>query len=368
MVANWLYGVACRTALKSRSATAKRHAREKQVMELPEPEAVVHDRRDQLIPLLDKELSRLPEKYRTPIILCDLEGKTHRDAANQLGWPIGTLSGRLSRARAMLAKRLVRQGLILPAGALGSVMADRASGSVSASVVSSTIQAAGLIVTGKAVTAGLVSARVVMLSEEVIKAMILTKLRLLAVVLVMAAATGGIAFRTQGSETAVAPGTKVETTQAVPVAQQKTETAPKPRDARSTAEAFLAALSEGKVKEAARFCWPEEYDEATLWGLKTALQGAHPSLDSVDVVGNIALALSVKMKLKSEDEPPFTRLDGVPGWNPKVDARLTLLLSKKDEDWQIQNIHLGLARRMELDRTRFITPFPDPKSARKATT
>ena len=111
------------------------------------------------------------------------------------------------------------------------------------------------------------------------------------------------------------------------------------------------------MKEAARFCWPEEYDEATLWGLKKALQGAHPAVDSVDVVGHVALALSVKMKLKAEDGP-------VENW--KINARLLLVLCKKDGDWQIQNIHLGPALRMEQDRTRFRTQFPEPESVRKA--
>jgi hypothetical protein len=227
--------------------------------------------------------------------------------------------------------------------------------------------AASLFAAGQVQTAGLISNRVVTLSEEVINTMRLTRLRILAAAFVMAAATGGLALRTHGSESSFSPGRQVETPQAVLVAQQERQAAPKARDARSTAEAFLSALSEGKVKEAARFCWPEEYDEATLWGLKKALQGAHPSVDSVDVVGNVALALSVKMNLKYEDEPPFARRDGMPVGDVKVNARLLLLLCKKDEVWQIQNIHLGLAPRVEQDRARFITPFPDPQTVRRAT-
>src|ERR1700731_4596533 len=101
MVANWLYGVAHQTARKARATTAKRQAREKQVNELPEPEARTEPElwRD-LQPLLDQELSRLPDKYRVAVVLCDLEGKTRKEAARQLGVPEGTLAARVARGRA----------------------------------------------------------------------------------------------------------------------------------------------------------------------------------------------------------------------------------------------------------------------------
>ena len=98
---NWLYGVAFQTAMKAMATRAKRRVRERQVRELPEPEAVSDERADELLAGLDREVARLPEKYRMPIILCELQGKTHRQAAEQLGWPVGTVSGRLSRARAL---------------------------------------------------------------------------------------------------------------------------------------------------------------------------------------------------------------------------------------------------------------------------
>jgi RNA polymerase sigma factor (sigma-70 family) len=96
---NWLYGVAYQTAMKARATTSRRRAREKQVPDMPEPMVVPHDLQDALAESLDRELSRLPEKYRIPIVLCELEGMTHKEAADQLGWPTGTVSGRLSRAR-----------------------------------------------------------------------------------------------------------------------------------------------------------------------------------------------------------------------------------------------------------------------------
>src|SRR5271166_659097 len=104
LLANWLYGVAHQTAMKARATAAKRMARERQVTEMPEPEAVPQDLWHDLQPLLDQELSRLPDKYRIAIVLCDLEGKTRKATARQLGLPEGTVAGRLTRGRALLAK------------------------------------------------------------------------------------------------------------------------------------------------------------------------------------------------------------------------------------------------------------------------
>src|SRR5262249_25927914 len=105
MVANWLYGVACHAARKAQTAAARRRQRERQGVAMPEPEAVPpEDAWEDLQPLLDQELSRLPDRYRAAIVLCDLQGKTHKEAARQLSCPQGTLSARLSRGRALLAK------------------------------------------------------------------------------------------------------------------------------------------------------------------------------------------------------------------------------------------------------------------------
>jgi uncharacterized protein (TIGR02246 family) len=124
MVGNWLYGVAHRTALKAREANARRRAREREVA-LPGAEASAGDRHH-LQALLDRELRGLPEEYRAAIVLCDLEGRTRKEAARQLGWPEGTVASRVSRARALLARRLARHGLVLSAGALAAALAEGA--------------------------------------------------------------------------------------------------------------------------------------------------------------------------------------------------------------------------------------------------
>src|SRR5947209_5026354 len=104
LLGNWLYGVAYRTALKAKTAAARRRAKERQVRPMPNPGNEEEVWRE-LQPLLDQELSRLPDKYRIPVVLCDLQGKSRQEAARQLGCPEGTVSSRLARARVMLAKR-----------------------------------------------------------------------------------------------------------------------------------------------------------------------------------------------------------------------------------------------------------------------
>src|SRR6185436_13824805 len=85
----------------------------------PEPEA--EDWRE-LRPVLDQELNRLPDKYRTAVVLCHLEGRTRKEAARQLGLAEGTLSGRLTTARRLLAKRLSRRGVAMTGALLAGVL------------------------------------------------------------------------------------------------------------------------------------------------------------------------------------------------------------------------------------------------------
>src|SRR5262249_34370045 len=123
-LANWLYGVAYNVAQKARALNFKRRARERQVADMPEPEAARPENFGRgLEPLLDQELSRLPEKYRLPVVLCDLEGRPRKDVAGQLRIVEGTLSSRLTTARKLLAKRLARRALVLTASSLAAALA-----------------------------------------------------------------------------------------------------------------------------------------------------------------------------------------------------------------------------------------------------
>src|SRR5438309_6191982 len=189
MVASWLYGVAYRTALGARTANARRRAKEK---EMPRREALDQDIWSKLRPLLDHELSHLPDKYRLPIVLCDLEGKSRKDAARQLGWLEGTLSGRLARARVLLARRLSARGLALSGGALASSLSSStALASVPAPLVMSTVKAATLLADGSVMAAGVVPAKVAILVHGVLRAMMMTKIKIVTVWLLAVGVLGG---------------------------------------------------------------------------------------------------------------------------------------------------------------------------------
>jgi len=191
LVGNWLYAVARQTAIRMRSLNAKRWGREKQVRIMPEPQAVLPESTGDLQHLLDQELSRLPETYRIAIVLCELEGKTRKQAAQQLGWAEGTVSSRLARGKAKLAKRLAKQGLLLSVEALAAVLSQNmASACLPPTLVSATVKAASIMATGQTVASSLISAKVVALTERVVKTMLLTKLKTMVTVLFVAGVVG----------------------------------------------------------------------------------------------------------------------------------------------------------------------------------
>jgi RNA polymerase sigma factor (sigma-70 family) len=177
VLGDYLHGMAWRTALHARRLAARRRVKE-QVM--ARSEAVVSDGPG----LVDEELSRLPEKYRLPIVLCDLEGRTRGEAAQSLGWPEGTVAGRLARGRALLARHLARRGLALGVGSFALALL-----AVPPALAASTVKAA-LVMTGQAAAAGALSAPVVALTEEVVKAMYLSRLRTALVVVLVVSVLG----------------------------------------------------------------------------------------------------------------------------------------------------------------------------------
>jgi RNA polymerase sigma factor (sigma-70 family) len=169
LVGNWLYGVAYRTARKARAMKAKRREKERKAGEMPRLEPPADGAQEELLARLDYELSRLPDKYRVPVVFCELEGRSRKEVARLLGVPEGTLSWRLAQAKKMLAKRLSRNRAELSVSAVAAVLSPEA---VSATLRSSTVEAV--------LTAGAVPAQVLALTQGVMKAMLLTKLKITA--------------------------------------------------------------------------------------------------------------------------------------------------------------------------------------------
>ncbi|HZY84394.1 MAG TPA: sigma-70 family RNA polymerase sigma factor [Gemmataceae bacterium] len=191
-VAGWLHGVAHRVALAARSARSRRRARESQVDELPQPEVTPTEPQDWR-PLLDRELALLREDYRSAVVLCDLEGHSRKEAARQLGVPEGTLSSRLARGRALLARRLAKCGVTLSAAALAA-LAREAQAAAPAPLANEAVRLGLLVAAGQVAS---VSMPVAGLSREVLKAMFLGKLKMVAATAVVLAAlgAGGIAWQ-----------------------------------------------------------------------------------------------------------------------------------------------------------------------------
>ena len=128
--------------------------------------------------MIHEELNRLPSKYRDPIILCDLENHTHEEAAQALHWPLGTVKGRLSRARNLLKDRLIRRGVGVPAVGVVLAIGREAKAIVSPALLNSTVRAAMSVAAGKGLVAGAASAVAVGLAQGVLQTMFWKSMKL----------------------------------------------------------------------------------------------------------------------------------------------------------------------------------------------
>jgi RNA polymerase sigma factor (sigma-70 family) len=175
----WLHQVALRTARCSRARAHRRRQAEAVAAEASASKAPADpaDRHD-LGEILHLELSRLPDRYRSPVVLCCLEGLSLDQAARRLGWPLGTVQSRLARGRKTLRDRLARRGVAPTAGAFASLLAaERAGAAVPIALAEATVAAGGHLPAGSS-AAGIVPAAVLALTEGVLRSMFLTKLKI----------------------------------------------------------------------------------------------------------------------------------------------------------------------------------------------
>jgi RNA polymerase sigma factor (sigma-70 family) len=190
-LASWLYGVAYRCAGKARTRTRRRARSEHGGHDLAgvgiEDERLAAAEHGEVWAVLDEEVERLPEKYRAPVVLCYLEGKTYDEAGRHLGCHRATVSTRLTKARELLRNRLAARGVAVPAAAFATVLCTHAARAAApAALVNATVQVAAQGAAGG--SAGTVPAAVVALTEGVTKIAFARSLEALAGVCMLAGA------------------------------------------------------------------------------------------------------------------------------------------------------------------------------------
>lgn len=185
-IANWLFGVAHRVAVRARRSAARRRHLDAQVAERPTRE-VAPDEDGPDWQILHEEINGLPERLRAPIVHCYLQGLTYSAAAHRLGLSEVAVRGRLARARERLRRRLTHRGVIIPAGLLVAGAAADLQAAVSTSLVHSTARVAMGFAAGNTAAA---------LAQGVLNAMLLHKIKAAAAVLLLGLGSASWAWHT----------------------------------------------------------------------------------------------------------------------------------------------------------------------------
>jgi RNA polymerase sigma factor (sigma-70 family) len=172
----WLYGVSTRVARRSRAITRGERARLRGLDGIDPPEVATASparRRDDLRASIDEEIARLPDRYRSAVVLCYLEGLTQAEAAHRLSCPVGTIESRLHRARERLRSGLTRRGLAPTASALATLAATTSRADITPGLKSATVVAAARIASGRAI-AGVVPTSVAALTRQTLRGMLMS--------------------------------------------------------------------------------------------------------------------------------------------------------------------------------------------------
>jgi HlyD family secretion protein len=295
----WLHQVACRTASCLRGANIRRRKHERRSAERiaartfelgperdPDRDAAIHD-----------EVNRLPEKYRAPVVLCDLEGRTHHEAAGFLGWPVGTVKSRQSQGRGLIRDRLTRRGIGLAvAGAALESMTQTIIAAIPKELSQTTVGAA-MRQSFRLLPAFGASARVLTLTHGVLRAMFWSKLRFIAMASLLAVgiATGGAIVYVRGAQDpaphdaqAVSKRPTTTTTQAPqPNVAKKAPAEPKT----TTTEAMLRAQRRTSRRAKAHFEMAAAARELAEIAVEEYRDATYPN-DLATVEGEVKLAES----------------------------------------------------------------------------
>ncbi len=293
-IAPWLYRVAYRAATRAKSDALRRRHHERCAVQRAADAPILsgdgyHHEQTQM---LHEEINRLPERYRIPVVLCDLEGYTHEQAARSLKWPVGTVKSRQARGREQLRGRLTRRGLAPSAVPMGLLCVGDAKAVVPAAWRETIIRAAPAVA-NHATTAGVVSTAVGELTRGVLKAMVFDKLRMVmvAVTACLALVTGaGVAAWQIATPPAQGEPRRQEAGQQAKVVKGGTDTAhssvterddpsPAQKDILNATETLRLALSAhaqaAAIDKLPRFSYQVRYRH----GIVDSMRAIDPSLD-----------------------------------------------------------------------------------------
>jgi RNA polymerase sigma factor (sigma-70 family) len=236
-VGNWLYAVAIRVARKAKGRNQRQLRQEQSATAEARMEEAHDPARAELVELIDEEVGRLPDKYRRPIVLCCFEGKTYAEAARLLGWPEGTASARLSRARDILRRRLIQRGLALSAIPATFLLEPTVDAAVPDTLVNTTARNALPFVNGQ-----FDSTLAVLLAEGVLRNMVQSKLKMLAAATLVIAllGVGVVAIARNQDEKPVVKNDEPRTT-VDPVKNEIRPPLPKKWEGRWVADPFAGA-------------------------------------------------------------------------------------------------------------------------------
>jgi RNA polymerase sigma factor (sigma-70 family) len=194
-LAPWLHGVARRLVLKARAKAAANRRREERSLPMAGPDPLQELTVRELRSCLDEEITQLPVKYQTPILLCYFEGKSYSQAAQEIGCPKSTFTNRLNHGLELLRRQLSRRGISLVGAALATALTEAAAAPPLPAILAvNTMKAATLLGGSKAVACGCLTATALALAEEALTGMLVLKGKIVVMVLALGLAVGGVGW------------------------------------------------------------------------------------------------------------------------------------------------------------------------------
>jgi RNA polymerase sigma factor (sigma-70 family) len=286
-LACWLHGVAARIAHRARTQAAHRQFHERQVPVMVGTDSLASAEWRDLRPILDEELARLPESYRVPLVLCYLEGQTLGEAARVLGWPEGSVSGRLARARELLRSRLIRRGITLSATGLVAALTEQVAPAAVPAVLTNRTCTAAVGFVLRQGTTGAISTSTLRLAEGVLNVMTVNRLKLMAALILMLGGMGVAVGAVAGRGEQPRPGLPEPSKPPVEfLARAPRPVAPAP--ARPEAPAEQPPVRDGRRAQDV-LLYPQDWEEIP---------------DPTFTLGNMLNSLSDKFS-RPGDNPPF---------------------------------------------------------------